>query len=186
MRGMVRRAKLVEADPELRALLCVRGMAMRDRCADLCTSSEVERPSVFGFFRPRVLLPEALLERLTPSELRQVVMHEMEHLRRGDDWTNLLQKLALVVFPLNPAMLWVERRLCAERELACDDGVLRASAGRKAYAICLTRLAEYSMLRRSFSLVLGAWERAVGVGAAGAPHPADSEKSNERPADRLA
>jgi hypothetical protein len=96
---------------------------------------------------------------LTEAELRQVVIHEMEHLRRGDDWTNLLQKIALMLFPLNPALLWVERRLCAERELACDDSVLRSSYGRKAYAICLTRLAEYSMLRRSLSLVLGAWER---------------------------
>jgi BlaR1 peptidase M56 len=83
----------------------------------------------------------------------------MEHLRRGDDWTNLLQKLALVVFPLNPALVWVERRLCAERELACDDRVLSASGGRKAYAVCLTHLAEYRMLRRGVSLALGAWER---------------------------
>ena len=36
---------------------------------------------------------------------------------------------------------------------------MRSSAGRKAYALCLTHLAEYSILRRSFSLVLGAWER---------------------------
>jgi hypothetical protein len=91
--------------------------------------------------------------------LQQVIMHEMEHLRRADDWTNLLQKIALAVFPLNPALFWVERRLCAERELACDDSVLRSSGGRKAYAICLTHLAEYSMLRRSLSLALGAWER---------------------------
>ena len=129
------------------------------RTAELCTSEEVERPSVFGFFHPRILLPPSLKERLTEAELRQVVIHEMEHLRRGDDWTNLLQKIALMLFPLNPALLWVERRLCAERELACDDSVLRSSYGRKAYAICLTRLAEYSMLRRSLSLVLGAWER---------------------------
>lgn len=159
-RGMAHRAIPVELNEELRALLCATSAAGRvARIAELCTSSEVERPSVFGFSRPRVLMPEALMERLTPAELRQVVMHEMEHLRRGDDWTNLLQKLALVVFPLNPVLLWVERRLCTERELACDDGVLRSNAGRKAYAICLTRLAEYSMLRRSFSLVLGAWER---------------------------
>ena len=59
-------------------------------------------------------------------------MHEMEHLRRGDDWTNLLQKAGLVFFPLNPASFWVERRLCAERELACDDCVLRSSGARKA------------------------------------------------------
>jgi beta-lactamase regulating signal transducer with metallopeptidase domain len=158
-RGMVSRATPVDVDPELRTLLRIRGNKNGGRTAELCTSPEVERPSVFGFFRPRVLLPEALRARLTPSELQQVVLHEMEHLRRGDDWTNLLQKIALVIFPVNPALLWVERQLCAERELACDDGVLRANAGRKAYAICLTRLAEYSMLRRNFSLVLGAWER---------------------------
>ena len=83
----------------------------------------------------------------------------MEHLRRRDDWTNLFQKAALVLFPLNPVLLWVERRLCAERELACDDRVLRSSGAAKAYAICLTRLAEFSMIQRSLSLALGAWER---------------------------
>ncbi len=159
-RELARRATPVAGDDALRTLLKVRtaGGKLR-RTAELCTSEEVERPSVFGFFHPRILLPPSLKERLTEAELRQVVIHEMEHLCRGDDWTNLLQKIALMLFPLNPALLWVERRLCAERELACDDSVLRSSYGRKAYAICLTRLAEYSMLRRSLSLVLGAWER---------------------------
>lgn len=128
------------------------------RTAELCTSDEVGRPSVRGFFRPRILLPSGLYERLAPFELEQVVCHEMEHLRRADDWTNLLQKAGLVLFPLNPVLLWVERRLCAERELACDDRVLRSSGGRKTYAICLTRLAEYAMIRRGLSLALGAWE----------------------------
>ncbi len=157
---LARRAAPVPADHALLAPLETRTASGKaGRCAELCTSSEVERPSVLGFFHPRILLPAALMERLTAEELRQVVIHEMEHLRRGDDWTNLAQKLALVLFPLNPALLWVEQRLCAERELACDDSVLRATNGRKAYAICLTRLAEYSMVRRSLSLVLGAWER---------------------------
>jgi BlaR1 peptidase M56 len=126
---------------------------------ELCASDEVARPSVLGFFRPRILVPPALLEQLSEAELKQVILHEMEHLHRGDDWTNLLQKLALVLFPLNPALAWVERRLCAERELACDDRVLHAGSGRKAYALCLTHLAEFALVRRGFSLVLGAWER---------------------------
>ena len=155
LRRLARRAVRVEVDTELRGLLAD---APR-RAAELCISDEVARPSVLGFFRPRILVPPALVEALTPLELRQVVLHEMEHLRRGDDWTNLLQKIGLVLFPLNPVLLWVERRLCAERELACDDRVVRSSAGRKAYALCLTRMAEFSILRRSFSLVLGLWER---------------------------
>jgi beta-lactamase regulating signal transducer with metallopeptidase domain len=159
LHGLATRATPVHADAALKILLQIRGEGEPGRSAELCTSEEVERPCVFGFSRPRILLPPALLERLTALELRQVVLHEIEHLRRADDWSNLLQKLCLMLFPLNPVLLWVERRLCAERELACDDRVLRSNCGRKAYALCLTRLAEYSMLRRSLSLVLGAWER---------------------------
>jgi hypothetical protein len=114
---------------------------------------------VIGFFRPRILLPPTLMEKLSPLELEQVVIHEMEHLRRGDDWSNLLQKIGLALFPLNPVLYWTEGRLCAERELACDDRVLESSCTRKAYAMCLTRLAEDSVLRRKLTLALGAWER---------------------------
>lgn len=156
LRRLAKRAAPVGTDPEMQALLAD---APGGRAAVLCVSDEVLRPSVLGFFRPRVLLPPSLVEGLTAQELQQVVLHEMEHLRRGDDWTNLLQKISLVLFPLNPVLLWVERRLCVERELACDDRVVRSSAGRKAYALCLTRLAELSLFRRSFSLVLGLWER---------------------------
>lgn len=132
------------------------GFTPNSRKYTLCTSPDVDRPSVLGFFHPRILLPPGLVETLTPSELQQVLLHETEHLRRSDDWTNLLQKLALVVFPLNPVLLWVEHRLCLERELACDDRVLLSTGARKAYATCLTQLAEHSILHRGITLALGA------------------------------
>ena len=154
LRRMGRKAVPVEVPDALKPLLMHNGHPVA-----LCASDEVARPSVLGFFRPRILVPPALLDQLSEAELKQVILHEMEHLHRGDDWTNLLQKLALVLFPLNPALAWVERRLCAERELACDDRVLHAGSGRKAYALCLTHLAEFALVRRGFSLVLGAWER---------------------------
>ena len=156
LRRLARGARPLAVDEHLGALLA---KASGGRTAELCTSCEVIRPSVLGFLRPRVLLPAALVEHLTAQEMEQVVLHEVEHLRRGDDWTNLLQKIGLVLFPLNPVLLWVERRLCAERELACDDRVMQSSAGRKAYALCLARLAEISLFRKGFSLVLGLWER---------------------------
>jgi beta-lactamase regulating signal transducer with metallopeptidase domain len=154
LRGIARRSRAVETTPSIAALL-----TETRRPATLRTSTEVDRPSVVGFFTPAILLPPDLLARLTAPELEQIVLHEREHLLRRDDWTNLLQKLALTLFPLNPALLWVERRLCLERELACDDGVLRATHAPKAYATCLTSLAEHSLLRRGLSLALGAWER---------------------------
>jgi len=159
LRGIAKRAVPVAASPECAALL-----SAGRRPAQLCTSNDVDRPSVIGFFRPRILIPQTLFEKLPAFELEQIVMHEMEHLRRGDDWTNLVQKVSLALFPLNPVLLWVERRLCMERELACDDRVLHCTQARKAYATCLVNLAEESVLRRRASLALGAWERQSEVG----------------------
>jgi hypothetical protein len=129
------------------------------RGATVCTSADVDRPSVIGFFSPRILIPREMFEQLTASELEQIVLHEMGHLRRADDWINLLQKISLVLVPLNPVLLWVERRLCFERELACDDAVLRFTNAPKAYATCLTNLAEQRLGRRATALSLGAWEK---------------------------
>lgn len=124
----------------------------------LCTTECLERPGAIGFFAPRILIPAWLLQRLSPAELGQIVLHEAEHLRRRDDWTNLLQKLCLVAFPLNPALWWMERRLCREREMACDDGVVQATGQPRAYAACLAGLAERSLQRRAEALSLGAWQ----------------------------
>jgi len=126
---------------------------------EVCTTTELDRPSVIGFFAPRILIPGWLYARLTPEELEQVVLHESEHLRRHDDWTNLLQKICLVVFPLNPSLAWMERQLCQEREMACDDGVVRATQAPRAYAACLASLAERGLERRAEALSLGAWQR---------------------------
>ncbi len=129
------------------------------RPTQLCTSSDIDVPCVIGFFSPRLLIPDWLFAKVTESELHQIILHECEHLRRRDDWMNLLQKVALVIFPLNPALLWVDRRLSLERELACDAGVVASTAAPFDYAHCLTRLAEHRLHRRSVALSLAAWSR---------------------------
>lgn len=127
--------------------------------SQLCTTDDLASPSVIGFFSPRLLIPTWLFAKLTPSELEQIVLHESEHLRRRDDWVNLLQKIGLVLFPLNPALFWMDRRLSLERELACDAGVIASTHSRFDYARCLTRLAEQRLMHRGVSLSLSAWGR---------------------------
>ena len=117
----------------------------------------VDRPRSYRVLQDREFCCRQIyLANFSQPELQQVVLHEMEHLRRGDQWTNLLQQVSLVLLPWNPAVLWLNRQLCVERELACDDGVMRATKARKTYAACLVRLAENSMLRRGVSLAIGA------------------------------
>ena len=147
-------ARPVETDLRIAALL-----AECSRRPQLCVSDEVDAPSVVGLLTPRLLLPTAMRAELSAAELRHIVLHECEHLRRYDDWLNLAQKVAMAVFPLNPALLWVDRRLGLERELACDAGVVAATGAALDYASCLARLAEHRLGRGRVALALSAWAR---------------------------
>ncbi len=144
-----------DLDAELQSIVVRRGA----RPVEVRLSDAVDAPSVLGFFRPAVIVPRSLWSELAPSDMKQVILHEMAHLDRGDDWTNLLQKLLRALSPLNPALFWAERHLCLEREQACDDAVLDAAGNARAYAICLTKLAENRLVKRAALLAPGLWKR---------------------------
>ena len=134
--------------------------AMQDfrsvRGVELCASDAVQIPTAIGFFRPAVVLPSWTLRELSAAELHALVLHELAHLRRWDDWTNLAQKILRALFFFHPAVWWVERRLSLEREMACDDMVLAHTANARAYAECLVSLAEKNFLRRGLALAQAA------------------------------
>jgi beta-lactamase regulating signal transducer with metallopeptidase domain len=118
----------------------------------LCTSDQVQVPTVIGLFRPAVIVPGWALEELSPDELNQILIHELAHLSRWDDWTNLVQQIVKAFFFFQPAVWWIERRISLEREMACDDAVLAETGRPRAYAECLAHLAERSFMRRSIVL----------------------------------
>ncbi|AXC12831.1 Regulatory sensor-transducer, BlaR1/MecR1 family [Acidisarcina polymorpha] len=159
IRSLWNHALAIPTDPAWQPSQSISAMT---RSAQVYSSTAVDQPCVIGFWKPRVLIPEWLLAKATPAELRQVVLHEVAHLKRFDDWTNVLQKLSLVLFPLNPALYWIERQLCSTREEACDERVIRETQSPREYATCLANLAEAQMVRRmratSAALSLGAWE----------------------------
>jgi beta-lactamase regulating signal transducer with metallopeptidase domain len=159
VRATWKRATPISADAKVLTLLqCSR------RSVALCASADIDSPCVIGFWSPRLLVPEWLLEKLSPEDMRQIVLHELEHLRRRDDWLNLMQKVGLVLFPLNPGLLWVDHKLAVERELACDAGVVASTTQPFEYARCLTRLAEHRSQYRKLALSLAAWSRQSELG----------------------
>lgn len=122
------------------------------RSVILCCSDQVHVPAAIGFLKPTVVIPRWFLEEMPAAEIRQVVLHELTHLRRRDDWTNLAQKVIKAVLFFHPSVWWVEQRLSLEREMACDDAVLAQSTTPQRYAECLARLAERSLAKKKISL----------------------------------
>jgi beta-lactamase regulating signal transducer with metallopeptidase domain len=125
----------------------------------LLKSDRLSVPAAIGFFRPAVVIPTWSLEELSPAELNVVLLHELAHLQRWDDWTNLAQKLLRAVFFFHPAVWFVESKLSLEREMACDDVVLAATSSPRAYAECLVSLAEKSFVHRGLALAQAAVSR---------------------------
>ncbi len=83
-------------------------------------SDRIKSPALFGFVRPRLLLPQGMLETYNMEELRYVFIHELAHLRQRDIYLGWLTALLQIVHWFNPLMWFAFGRMRADRELACD------------------------------------------------------------------
>ena len=90
----------------------------------LCVSDQLRVPTAIGFTKPLVVIPSWTMQELSAAELNTILLHELAHLRRRDDWTNLVQKILGALLFFHPAVWWIEKKLALEREMACDDMVL--------------------------------------------------------------
>jgi TonB family protein len=100
-------------------------------------------PGLVGIFRPVLLLPEGITDRLTPAELQAVVVHEVCHMRRRDNLMAALHMLVETLFWFWPPVWWLGARLIAERERACDEAVLAAGNDPLAYATSILKVCKF-------------------------------------------
>jgi bla regulator protein BlaR1 len=91
-------------------------------------------PGVFGVFRPVLLLPEGITQRLTPAQFDAILAHELCHVRRRDNLTAAIHMAVEAIFWFHPPVWWIGKRMVDERERACDEAVLLANANPQDYA----------------------------------------------------
>jgi type II secretory pathway component GspD/PulD (secretin)/beta-lactamase regulating signal transducer with metallopeptidase domain len=114
-----------------------------------------QSPAVCGLFRPVILLPCSLAERLPPAQLRAVLLHELLHLRRGDVWVNCVQALLQIAYWWHPLLWLANARIRRVREEAVDDAVMLAlKEDAETYAPTLLEVARLALHRPLTSLGL--------------------------------
>jgi len=98
------------------------------------SSPERLEPGVFGIFRPVLLLPEGIADRLTPAQWQAILAHELCHVRRHDNLTAAIHMLVEAIFWFHPLVWWIGKRMVEERERACDEEVLLSAGDPEVYA----------------------------------------------------
>ena len=78
-------------------------------------------PAVIGVIRPTILLPLAMIENKTDTEIEPLIAHELIHVRRGDLWWAMLQMVATVLFWFHPLVWVASKMLTRESERCCDE-----------------------------------------------------------------
>jgi uncharacterized protein (TIGR03435 family) len=97
-------------------------------------------PITCGVLRPAVLLPRDA-ESWAREDLSRAIVHELEHVRRGDSATRCLARAVCALYWFHP-LAWIAwRKLVLDAERSCDDAVLRRSEA-TAYADQLVELAK--------------------------------------------
>ena len=110
-------------------------------------STEIQSPTLYGLFRPTILLPADIMSWTTPAERRAMIQHELAHIERWDALVNFFQTTVQLVFFFHPLVCYACRQLSMEREMACDDSVVRRGAIAEVYAESILKVAERTLAR---------------------------------------
>ncbi|MES1262158.1 MAG: M56 family metallopeptidase, partial [Acidobacteriota bacterium] len=159
LRGLIGRCAL---PPEYAARRF--GLWRNGRRATLLVSDEIASPMACSFLPPVVVLPGSLLGKISEAELDHILLHELAHVARRDQWTNLLARVTGALFALHPVAAWVLRNIERERELACDEWVVATTGAPRPYAATLARLFELCRGRRREMLATGMAQKTSRLG----------------------
>ncbi len=120
----LRRTGLPWPEMQQRARLLAAGHGVR-RPVEILLYEETRTPLMCGLWRPSIVLPADARD-WNEVGLRCAVVHELEHVRRGDWIVQLTARVVSACYWFHP-LVWIAwRQLCLEAERACDDSVIES------------------------------------------------------------
>ncbi|MFN0105281.1 MAG: TonB family protein [Bryobacteraceae bacterium] len=110
----------------------------------VAVSTEIAGPVTFGFRRPVILLPPAVMA-LPHAARTAILAHERAHVRRQDWLFALGEEFVLCVLWFHPAVWWLVARIRLAREQVVDVEACRTAGSREIYVDALLAVADARM-----------------------------------------
>ncbi|QWG48383.1 transcriptional regulator (plasmid) [Bacillus mycoides] len=98
---------------------CKKSMAIKKKIP-LRLAGKISSPTVFGFFRPRVLLSSRHMKVLNEQQLQYIFYHELSHMKRRDIAVNWVMYSLIILNWFNPILWYAYSCMREDQELACD------------------------------------------------------------------
>ncbi len=111
-------SSVLDLQDECRALLGCR------KPVQVVVTEKVKSPGLFGYLKPRLLLPPDFLDTVKKDELQCVFYHELGHLKSHDIGISWLVAVLQVVYWFNPFVWYAFHNMRVDQEVACDAYVL--------------------------------------------------------------
>ncbi len=111
------------------------------RSVELRSSHQIDSPMSFGLLQPHIILP-AQSRHWSPSMMTDVLLHELNHIKRLDWITMMLARFVATLYWINPLVWFAVKRLNDEAENSCDTAVLHAGRNDTDYAGSLLSVAQ--------------------------------------------
>ncbi|HJP60537.1 MAG TPA: M56 family metallopeptidase, partial [Gemmatimonadaceae bacterium] len=96
------------------------------RSVEVLLHESIDAPLTCGLWRPAILLPIDAND-WPDDDLRRALVHELEHVHRGDWATQLVARVVCACYWFHPLVWMAWRRLRLEGESACDDAVVECA-----------------------------------------------------------
>ena len=122
----INRSALPLQNPEVRRLYnkCLNEMKIT-RNIPVYSTAFLKSPIIVGFLKPCIYLPIHLISDYHESDMRYMLLHELQHYRHKDAIANYLMNFAGVLYWFNPFVWFALREMRNDREVACDTSVLK-------------------------------------------------------------
>ena len=85
----------------------------------------LKSPIIVGLLKPCIYLPIHLISDYNESDMRYMLLHELQHYKYHDTIASYLMNLAGVVYWFNPLVWYALKEMRNDREVACDTSVLK-------------------------------------------------------------
>ena len=123
---IIKRSALPLQNPEVRRLYnkCLNEMKIT-RNIPVYSTAFLKSPIIVGFLKPCIYLPIHLISDYNESDMRYMLLHELQHYKHKDAIANYLMNFAGVIYWFNPLVWYALKEMRNDREVACDTSVLK-------------------------------------------------------------